>query len=558
MERILSPGAAGKGFCATAAAGFWLLVLAVLGWTGCAAPPVSQGIIAGHFIQAEGLGWRDGALQEVAARIDAVMGAAGEQAPARAITFQHPVQGALFPRDLAPPDFVWKDESPGVRRWLVRLRVQGSEREIRVLCGRPRWQPPAQLWEWIKAQSLEAPAAVSVYGVAGDLSRVVSKAAVEFRTSTDPVGAPVFFQQIPLPFAYAQKHVDQFRWLKADLSRPESARVVLSNPPTCALCHAFSADGRTFGLDIDYHGDKGGYLMAATASRMELSAQDVISWNDLKVTRNLPNMGLFTKLSPDGRYALASVGEKPFMAILDHVDFSQLFFPISGRLAWYDRVTRKMALLAGADEAGFVQASPEWSPDGAKVFFARAPLDFRLHAVMGDRRLLSVAPGTDIQTLNTQYRIRFDIYQVPFSGGRGGIPEPLAGASANGYSNYFPRVSPDGRWIVFTQSATGMVGQPDSRLMIVASGGGQARLMRCNTAFYNSWHSWSPNSRWVVFTSKVNTPYTELFLAHVDAQGRDSPPVWLSGLSDPKRAAVIPEFVNPGGQIPESMTFKLP
>ena len=556
MDHILLSSVARKSYLTTA--GLWLLVLVGWGWSGCAGPQVSEGIVAGHFIQAEGLGWWGGSLREVAVRIDAVMGAIAEQATARAIALQHPVQGALFPRDLAPPDFVWQDDSPGVRRWLLRLRVQGTEREIRVLCGRSRWQPPAHLWQWIKAHSLEAPAALTVYGVTGDPPRVVSKAAVQFGTSTDPVGAPVFFQQIPLPFAYAKKHVDQFRWLQAELSRPEPARVVLSNPPACALCHAFSADGRTFGLDIDYHGDKGGYLLASMASEMELTAGDVISWNDLKVSPGLPNMGLFAKLSPDGRYLLASVGEKPFMAVLDHVDFSQLFFPISGRLAWYDRITRKMALLPGADEAGFVQASPEWSPDGGQVFFARAPVDFQLHDVMGTHRLLSVAPGTDIQTLNARYRIRFDIYRVPFSAGRGGTAEPLAGASANGYSNYFPRVSPDGRWIVFTQSATGMVGQPDSRLMIVASGGGQARSMRCNTAFYNSWHSWSPNSRWVVFTSKVNTPYTELFLAHVDAQGRDSPPVWLSRLSDPKRAAVIPEFVNPGGQVPESMTFKLP
>jgi len=93
--------------------------------------------------------------------------------------------------------------------------------------------------------------------------------------------------------------------------------------------------------------------------------------------------------------------------------------------------------------------------------------------------------------------------------------------------------------------------------MIVSSTGGRARSMRCNTAFYNSWHSWSPNGRWIVFTSKVNTPYTELFLAHVDAQGNDSPPVWLSRLSHPQRAAVIPEFVNRDSQALGSMVFDL-
>jgi hypothetical protein len=33
----------------------------------------------------------------------------------------------------------------------------------------------------------------------------------------------------------------------------------------------------------------------------------------------------------------------------------------------------------------------------------------------------------------------FDLYRVPFNGGRGGQPEPLEGASHNGMSNYFAK-----------------------------------------------------------------------------------------------------------------------
>ena len=67
--------------------------------------------------------------------------------------------------------------------------------------------------------------------------------------------------------------------------------------------------------------------------------------------------------------------------------------------------------------------------------------------------------------------------------------------------------------------------------------------MRCNTDRMNSWHSWSSNSRWLVFSSKRNTPYTQLFITHVDEQGDDAPPVLLEHLTAPDRAANIPEFV---------------
>ena len=42
-------------------------------------------------------------------------------------------------------------------------------------------------------------------------------------------------------------------------------------------------------------------------------------------------------------------------------------------------------------------------------------------------------------------------------------------------SNSFPKISPDGRWIVFVQARNGMVMRPDGKLYIVPSVGGEAR-----------------------------------------------------------------------------------
>jgi tetratricopeptide (TPR) repeat protein len=50
----------------------------------------------------------------------------------------------------------------------------------------------------------------------------------------------------------------------------------------------------------------------------------------------------------------------------------------------------------------------------------------------------------------------------------------------------------------------------------------------------------------------VNTPYTQLFLTHIDENGNDSPPVLLERFTSPDRAANIPEFVKlPGDAIVE-------
>jgi len=86
--------------------------------------------------------------------------------------------------------------------------------------------------------------------------------------------------------------------------------------------------------------------------------------------------------------------------------------------------------------------------------------------------------------------------------------------------------------------------RPDGELYLIPAEGGAARRLRANTPLMNSWHSWSPNSRWLVFASKARSPYTQLLLTHIDAEGNDAPAVLLENTTAPNRAANLPEFVN--------------
>jgi Tol biopolymer transport system component len=71
--------------------------------------------------------------------------------------------------------------------------------------------------------------------------------------------------------------------------------------------------------------------------------------------------------------------------------------------------------------------------------------------------------------------------------------------------------------------------------------------MRANTRLMNSWHSFSPNGRWLVFSSKARSPYTQMYLTHIDANGNDSPAILIDNTTAANRAVNIPEFVNIGG-----------
>jgi hypothetical protein len=414
---------------------------------------------------------------------------------------------------------------------------------ISCLTNQPRWIPKRASWEWLRKQMGSDPATLRVVGI--DVSEglhPVTHTQLQFSISTDPFDGLLFYKLTRLPFSQAREHPEQSRWMLADIAAYEPPRTVLEGVGACAHCHTFSPDGRMFGMDLDRSGDKGGYLLAEVAPRMRLGEADYITWNAYR-PEDGDSMGLFTKISPCGRYLASTVQETSFFAMMPHLAFSQLFFPVEGYIAVYDRKQRQFWALPGADSRDVVQTCPEWSPDGRTIVFARAPMDDGLVEEMRKKGFIEPEAGATIDDLNRRYRIRFDLYTLPFEHGRGGTPIPLAGASRNSRSNFFPRYSPDGRWIVFNQSNTGLVLQPDSALYIVPSHGGKSRRMRCNTGRMNSWHSWSPNGRWVVFASKAVTPYTELLLTHVDPAGNDSPPVALNRLNQKGFAAVLPEVI---------------
>ncbi|MFQ6036166.1 MAG: tetratricopeptide repeat protein, partial [Sedimentisphaerales bacterium] len=287
---------------------------------------------------------------------------------------------------------------------------------------------------------------------------------------------------------------------------------------------------------------KGSYVITRVAEQMVLATSDIITWNDYRREDGEQTFGLLSQISPDGRYIVSTVKDKSVFVPMPPLAFSQLFFPVKGILCVYDTQTRSFRSLPGADDPQYVQSNPTWSPDGKYIVFARAKA-YDLRHTKGKGKVLLTREECKEFTEDGKPFL-FDLYRIPFNNGKGGKPEPLKGASNNGMSNFFAKYSPDGRWIVFCKAKSYMLLQPDSELYIIPAEGGKARRLRCNTIRMNSWHSWSPNGKWLVFSSKANSAYTQLYLTHIDEQGRSSPAVLLDHLTAPDRAANIPEFVN--------------
>jgi tetratricopeptide (TPR) repeat protein len=472
-----------------------------------------------------------------------VLESLAQATPPGRLVIEYPLEGTLFPPEIGAPAVRWKDGNGRADQWLVTIEFPDGGGRINDFTPQPEWRPQARVWDQIKSRSREGPAVVTVIGIKRRApAQALSAGRVTIRTSSDPVGAPLFYREVNLPFADAVKDPSTIRWRFGTVSSVEPPPIVLEHLPVCGNCHSFSTDGAVLGMDIDYANDKGSYAIAAVRQSMTLDRDAIITWSDYKKDEKEPTFGLLSQVSPDGRYVVSTVKDESVFVPKPGLDFSQLFFPVKGILCVYDRQTGAFQSLPGADNPKLVQSNPTWSPDGKHIVFA-ATEAYKLRRP-GDQRKVLLSPAECREFLVEGKPFQFNLYRIPFNEGRGGKPEPLAGASFNGKSNFFPKYSPDGKWIVFCQAQNYMLLQPDSELYIIPTAGGDARRLRANTQRMNSWHSFSPNGKWLVFSGKPDSPYTRLYLTHIDEQGESTPPVVLDHLTAPDRAANIPEFVN--------------
>ena len=175
-----------------------------------------------------------------------------------------------------------------------------------------------------------------------------------------------------------------------------------------------------------------------------LDNSKIITWADYKKEDGEPTIGLLSQVSPDGKHVVSTVKDFSVFVPLADLAFSQLFFPIRGILGVYDRETGSFRELPGADDARFVQSNPVWSPDGEYLIFARS--EAYNSETMRLKTSTFLHPKDCAEFLQGKTTFQYDLYRIPFNGGRGGAAQPIAGASDNGMSNTFPKVSPDGKW----------------------------------------------------------------------------------------------------------------
>lgn len=186
-------------------------------------------------------------------------------------------------------------------------------------------------------------------------------------------------------------------------------------------------------------------------------------------------------------------------------------FDKASDLILYDMKTHEVSNIAA--DPDLMETFPGWSPDGRKIYYSVA------------RYPEGVTPGT---VKDNYDKIRYDIVSREFDPDRRTFSEPdtVVHAAASGMSALLPRVSPDGKYLLYCLAPFGTfhIWHKDSDLYMMDLATGESRpLSRANSTDTDSYHSWSSNSRWIVFSSRRDDgSYTRPYIAYIAADGTDS------------------------------------
>ena len=222
----------------------------------------------------------------------------------------------------------------------------------------------------------------------------------------------------------------------------------------------------------------------------------------------------------------------------------------------YDIDTDEVSNIENRDDE--LEVFPAWAPDGRTLYYCSA--HFIRNSAFED-------PTADV--IAHYDSLHYNIYRKSFDpdtkqfGPRElvfkaeSVVDQDTTLNAKPNSALLPRISPDGRYLLFSMADHGVfhIWHHDADLWMMDLQTGKVRsLDEVNSPDTESYHTWSSNGQWIVFSSRRDDGmFTRPFFSHIDKNGHFSKPFELPS-ADPDyhrqflRSYNIPELMH--GPVP--------
>jgi len=394
--------------------------------------------------------------------------------------------GIVIPPNIAPLNFLVLE--PG-ERYLVKIysaagdgfTVSGRKGKIKI---------PAKKWKSLLEKNRGNELFFDIYVKAPDGRWGLYDSVINIIAKED-IDAYITYR-LMTPSSYYPKKMGVYQQNLENCDR----RVVLHGNMYgngCINCHTFvnnNADKMLIGVRSQDYGD--GTLLV----------------NKGRVSKIGKQFG-YTCWHPSGRLAACSInGVRQFFhlarqEIHDVID-------IDSGIVYYLVDSQTVKTTTALSDRDKLETYPAWTPDGKYLYFCSAPILWQDHN--------QVKPEYHNKIKYDLRRVSYDIQTDKW-----GRPETVLLADTTGLSILLPRISPNGRFLLFCMCEYGCfpVYQPSSDLYMMNLETGQYKKLDINSEYSESWHSWSSNSRWIAFSSKRQGGlFTKIYLSYVDENGK--------------------------------------
>jgi len=293
-------------------------------------------------------------------------------------------------------------------------------------------------------------------------------------------------------------------------------------PGSCMNCHSFRANDPA-NMMFHLRGNIGGTILVQDGKTVKLNTKTKETISNCVYPYWHPSQDFIAFSVNNIQQVFHSVKEKRIEV-----------FDSKSDVVVYDIVNNKLitSRLVSSDES--FETFPAFSPDGKRLFFCSAKK--------------GIQPD--------EYdRIKYSLCSIEFdasSGTFGGKIDTLVSSFRTGKSVSFPRISPDGKNLVFTLSDYGnfSIWHREADLcQLDPVSGNFCAIDAINSSETESYHSWSSNSRWLIFSSRrIDGLYTRPYITYAGENGSFGKP-FLVPQKDPDfyeeslRSFNVPEFV---------------